>query len=127
MQPVDATSTSIAKITPAQVPLDLEAEAKAMEVNEKALITKETEERQKEIEKEKKKKENAKLTLWQKVKKEASHYWDGTKLLGVEVKISTKLAIKMAAGYELSRREHRQVRFVLPKQISERHVDTDVT
>jgi len=112
VQPLNATSTSIAKDTTAQVPLDLAAEAKAVEVNEKAMVTKETEERQKEIEKEKKKKENAKLTLWQKIKKEASHYWDGTKLLGVEVKISTKLAIKMAAGYELSRREHRQVCFL---------------
>ncbi|KAK6214942.1 hypothetical protein QIS74_07961 [Colletotrichum tabaci] len=50
-----------------------------------------------------------KLTLWQKVKKEAHHYWDGTKLLATEVKISTRLALKMAAGYELSRRENRQL------------------
>ena len=50
-----------------------------------------------------------KFTLWQKVKKEATHYWDGTKLLATEVRISSKLALKMAAGYELSRREHRQL------------------
>ena len=50
-----------------------------------------------------------KLSLWGKVKKEAHHYWDGTKLLATEVRISTKLALKMAAGYELSRREHRQL------------------
>lgn len=56
------------------------------------------------------KKEEKKLTMWQKVKKEASHYWDGTKLLGTEVKISTRLALKMAAGYELSRRESRQLK-----------------
>ena len=55
------------------------------------------------------KKEEKKLTLMQKVKKEAQHYWDGTKLLATEVKISTRLAVKMAAGYELSRREHRQL------------------
>jgi LETM1 and EF-hand domain-containing protein 1 len=57
------------------------------------------------------KKEEAKqkLTIWQKVKKEANHYWDGTKLLVAEVKISSKLALKMAAGYELTRREHRQL------------------
>ncbi|RVD88810.1 uncharacterized protein DFL_002983 [Arthrobotrys flagrans] len=61
-----------------------------------------------EVEKEKKK-ESEKLTLWQKVKKEANHYWDGTKLLGTEIKISTNLVVKMAAGYELSRREHRQL------------------
>ena len=55
------------------------------------------------------KKEQSKLSLWGKVKKEAHHYWDGTKLLATEVRISTKLAVKMAAGYELSRRENRQL------------------
>ncbi|KAF2682680.1 LETM1-domain-containing protein [Lentithecium fluviatile CBS 122367] len=57
-----------------------------------------------------KKEEKQKPTLWQKVKHEASHYWDGTKLLVAEVKISSKLALKMAAGYELTRREHRQLK-----------------
>jgi LETM1 and EF-hand domain-containing protein 1 len=56
------------------------------------------------------KKEAKKLTIGQKIKKEVQHYWDGTKLLATEVRISTKLALKMAAGYELSRRENRQVR-----------------
>lgn len=55
------------------------------------------------------KKEQKKLSLWGKVKKEVHHYWDGTKLLATEVRISTKLAVKMAAGYELSRRENRQL------------------
>ncbi|OCT54877.1 LETM1 domain-containing protein YLH47, mitochondrial [Cladophialophora carrionii] len=55
-----------------------------------------------------KKEESKKLTLGQKIKKEIQHYWDGTKLLAAEVKISSKLALKMAAGYELSRRENRQ-------------------
>lgn len=50
-----------------------------------------------------------KLTIGQKIMKELHHYWDGTKLLATEVKISTRLALKMAAGYELSRRENRQV------------------
>ncbi|EEP82818.1 hypothetical protein UREG_07683 [Uncinocarpus reesii 1704] len=54
-------------------------------------------------------KETKKLTLGQKIKKEIQHYWDGTKLLATEVKISTRLAVKMAAGYELSRRENRQL------------------
>ncbi|KAF2730174.1 LETM1-domain-containing protein [Polyplosphaeria fusca] len=57
----------------------------------------------------KKEEEKKKLTIWQKVKKEANHYWDGTKLLVAEVKISSKLALKMAGGYELTRREHRQL------------------
>lgn len=56
-----------------------------------------------------KKKEQKKLTIGQKIKKEVHHYWDGTKLLATEVRISMRLAIKMAAGYELTRREHRQV------------------
>ncbi|PSS08656.1 hypothetical protein M430DRAFT_69911 [Amorphotheca resinae ATCC 22711] len=59
---------------------------------------------------EKKDGKKEKLTLMQKIKKEAQHYWDGTKLLATEVRISTRLAVKMAAGYELSRRENRQLR-----------------
>ena len=55
------------------------------------------------------KKEQPKLSLMQKIKREVHHYWDGTKLLATEVKISFRLALKMAAGYELSRREHRQL------------------
>jgi LETM1 and EF-hand domain-containing protein 1 len=64
------------------------------------------------------KKEEKKLTVAQKVRKEVMHYWDGTKLLATEIKISTRLALKMAAGYELSRREHRQVRNLPPSQNS---------
>jgi len=59
-----------------------------------------------------KKEDEKKKTVWEKVKHEAQHYWDGTKLLVAEVKISSKLALKMAAGYELTRREHRQVLLV---------------
>ena len=61
------------------------------------------------VEKADAKKEEKKLTLGQKIKKEAQHYWDGTKLLAAEVKISSRLALKMAAGYELTRRENRQL------------------
>ena len=57
----------------------------------------------------KKKEDEKKLTIWQKVKKEIVHYWDGTKLLAAEINISWRLALKMAAGYELTRRENRQV------------------
>ncbi len=73
------------------------AEAKASAKPEKAAVKKEEERR---------------LTIGQKIKKELQHYWDGTKLLATEVKISSKLALKMAAGYELSRRENRQVSFL---------------
>ncbi|KAI9730963.1 MAG: hypothetical protein M1818_008038 [Claussenomyces sp. TS43310] len=65
--------------------------------------------KEKSVEQKDAKKEVKKLTLGQKIKKEAQHYWDGTKLLATEVNISTRLALKMAAGYELSRREHRQL------------------
>ncbi|EKD18109.1 uncharacterized protein L3040_007710 [Drepanopeziza brunnea f. sp. 'multigermtubi'] len=63
----------------------------------------------KSLEKKDAKKDEKKLTLMQKIKKEVRHYADGTKLLATEVKISFRLALKMAAGYELSRREHRQL------------------
>lgn len=47
---------------------------------------------------------------WEKVKKEAAHYWHGTKLLGQEIKISAKLQYKVLQGGTLTRRERRQVR-----------------
>jgi LETM1 and EF-hand domain-containing protein 1 len=50
-----------------------------------------------------------KLTIWEKIKHEANHYWGGTKLLGLEIKISSRLLLKMTAGYELTRREYRQL------------------
>lgn len=73
-----------------------EMDVKRAEVTEKAEIVA-------------KEKEEKKLTLWQKVKKEARHYWDGSKLMAAEVKISWRLALKMAAGYELTRRENKQL------------------
>ncbi|KAI9266893.1 LETM1-like protein-domain-containing protein [Phascolomyces articulosus] len=51
-----------------------------------------------------------KKTLWQKVKDEAVHYWHGTKLLGLEIKISSKLTWKLLNGGHLTRREARQLR-----------------
>lgn len=54
-----------------------------------------------------------KKSIWEKVKHEAQHYWDGTKLLGYEVKVSFKLALKMFAGGGLTRREHRQLKRTL--------------
>ncbi|KAH3686129.1 hypothetical protein WICPIJ_002893 [Wickerhamomyces pijperi] len=50
-----------------------------------------------------------KAPLWDRIKHEVQHYWDGTKLLGLEIKISFKLAFKAAAGYELTRRENKQL------------------
>jgi LETM1 and EF-hand domain-containing protein 1 len=47
---------------------------------------------------------------WATAKKEAAHYWAGTKLLGSEIKISSKLAWKVLNGSTLTRRERRQVR-----------------
>jgi hypothetical protein len=48
--------------------------------------------------------------IWTKVKKEANHYWDGTKLLGAEIKVSARLQYKILQGGKLTRREKRQVR-----------------
>lgn len=67
----------------------------------------------------KKEDEKKKLTIGQKIKKELLHYWDGSKLLVAEVRISSKLALKMAAGYELTRRERRQVRKFAARRILE--------
>lgn len=47
--------------------------------------------------------------LMQRIKHEIQHYWDGTKLLGYEIKVSSKLLFKMIVGYELTRREQSQL------------------
>ena len=44
-----------------------------------------------------------KAGAWKTVKHEAHHYWVGTKLLGMDIKISSRLAIKAARGLELTR------------------------
>lgn len=57
--------------------------------------------------------EEAKPPLWDRIKHEVAHYWNGTKLLGYEIKVSTKLLFKMMAGYGLSRRESNQLQRTL--------------
>lgn len=47
---------------------------------------------------------------WIKVKEEAAHYWHGTKLLAKEVSISSRLLRRLMMGYNLTRREHRQLK-----------------
>ncbi|KAI8598770.1 LETM1-domain-containing protein [Dissophora ornata] len=49
-----------------------------------------------------------KKSLWERFKLEMIHYWHGTKLLGKEIKISTKLAGRLLNGNKLTRREQRQ-------------------
>ncbi|CAG8556253.1 5113_t:CDS:10 [Paraglomus brasilianum] len=44
------------------------------------------------------------------VKDELVHYWHGTKLLGLEIKISTKLLYRLLKGEKLTRREVRQLK-----------------
>ncbi|KAG0015293.1 hypothetical protein BGZ81_011763, partial [Podila clonocystis] len=51
-----------------------------------------------------------KKTLWVRFKNEMVHYWHGTKLLGTEIKISTKLAHRIFHGEKLTRREQQQLR-----------------
>lgn len=50
-----------------------------------------------------------KKTLKQKVMDEVMHYYHGFKLLGLNAKISFKLALKKMKGIELTRREHNLV------------------
>ncbi|KAF9132923.1 hypothetical protein BGW39_011011 [Mortierella sp. 14UC] len=51
-----------------------------------------------------------KKSLWVRFKNEMVHYWHGTKLLGKEIRISTKLAGRLLNGNKLTRREQRQLR-----------------
>ncbi|KDQ14486.1 hypothetical protein BOTBODRAFT_32618 [Botryobasidium botryosum FD-172 SS1] len=48
--------------------------------------------------------------VWTTVKHGAAHYWDGTKLLGKEIKISGRLQWKLLQGGKLTRREKRQLK-----------------
>jgi len=50
------------------------------------------------------------VRIWHKVKEEAQHYWHGSKLLAKEVLISARLLRRLMLGYNLTRREHRQLR-----------------
>jgi LETM1 and EF-hand domain-containing protein 1, mitochondrial len=47
--------------------------------------------------------------VWKKIKHEAQHYWQGSKLLAKEVRISARLQRKILQGETLTRRERRQV------------------
>ncbi|CAD6981831.1 hypothetical protein A4X06_0g1921 [Tilletia controversa] len=50
------------------------------------------------------------VRIWAKVKEEAQHYWHGSKLLAKEVSISARLLRRLMLGYNLTRREYRQLR-----------------
>lgn len=116
-KPLPKEPASSAKAAPQPKPTETqvkEAAKRAAEANkgaaaDVAAATQPTAPKEAAADKAEAKKEEKKLTLGQKIKKEAQHYWDGTKLLAAEVKISSRLALKMAAGYELTRRENRQL------------------
>lgn len=107
--PQDQSSSSQSATQPAASKSQSHTVSDANTQARETTVAKATEDQKKVAEE---KKETKNLTMGQKIKKEVQHYWDGTKLLATEVKISSRLALKMAGGYELSRREHRQVRFV---------------
>lgn len=48
--------------------------------------------------------------IWVAVKDGVAHFWDGTKLLALEIKISTHLLVKYSTGHELTRREMLQLK-----------------
>lgn len=48
--------------------------------------------------------------VWKGIKEEAAHYWHGTKLLGKEIRISSRLLRRLVLGYALTRREQRQLK-----------------
>ncbi|KAK9463780.1 LETM1 domain-protein mdm28, mitochondrial [Lipomyces oligophaga] len=51
--------------------------------------------------------------VWTSIKEGVRHTWDGFRLLGIELKISFKLLLKRVGGYELTRRENRQLKRTL--------------
>ncbi|KAJ3154214.1 hypothetical protein HK101_001672, partial [Irineochytrium annulatum] len=51
-----------------------------------------------------------KKSLWERAKAEALHYWHGTKLLGAEISVSSRLLRKLLRGQQLTRRESRQLK-----------------
>ncbi|KAJ5114938.1 LETM1 domain-containing protein mdm28 [Penicillium alfredii] len=104
--PQDQSSSSQSATQPAASKSQSHTVSDANTQARETTVAKATEDQKKVAEE---KKETKNLTMGQKIKKEVQHYWDGTKLLATEVKISSRLALKMAGGYELSRREHRQL------------------
>lgn len=48
-------------------------------------------------------------SAWSSVASELRHYWVGTKLLGTEVKIASRLGVRVLRGNTLSRRERKQL------------------
>ncbi|KAI1434096.1 mitochondrial distribution and morphology protein 38 [Xylaria sp. CBS 124048] len=79
-------------------------------INEAKSVADSDTKKEHDIEKKEEEEPAKKLSLGQRIKHEIQHYWDGTKLLATEINISSRLALKMAAGYELTRRENRQLR-----------------
>ncbi|KAG8935935.1 hypothetical protein FRC02_005410 [Tulasnella sp. 418] len=55
-------------------------------------------------------KEPLSTRVWNKVKHEAEHYYHGSKLLVAEVRISSRLLLKLMRGGTLTRRENRQLK-----------------
>eukprot|EP00976_Prorocentrum_cordatum_P069266 1179471-Prorocentrum_minimum.AAC.5 len=49
------------------------------------------------------------INLWGKIKHEADHYWVGSKLLVVDIRIASRLLFQTLKGEALSRRERRQL------------------
>lgn len=46
---------------------------------------------------------------WDAIKKEAKHYWVGTKLLWVEIKVAREICGRIASGHGMTRRERMQL------------------
>lgn len=63
-------------------------------------------------------KESLPTRVWAKVKHEAAHYYHGSKLLVSEVRISSRLMLKLMRGGSLTRRENRQVINATVKQVT---------
>eukprot|EP00484_Ammonia_sp_Unknown_P030949 CAMPEP_0197026154 /NCGR_PEP_ID=MMETSP1384-20130603/6316_1 /TAXON_ID=29189 /ORGANISM="Ammonia sp." /LENGTH=745 /DNA_ID=CAMNT_0042454773 /DNA_START=644 /DNA_END=2881 /DNA_ORIENTATION=- len=51
-------------------------------------------------------------SLWKSIKREAKHFWEGSKLMWTDLKTARRILMKFARGNELTYRERRQLRRV---------------
>lgn len=89
---------------------ELGSDANQVSASQSALIEKEAKALEVREAEEKWKKQPLLKRVWIKVKEEAAHYWHGSKLLAKEARISARLTRRLMLGYNLTRREHRQLK-----------------
>ncbi|UZJ52806.1 hypothetical protein CBS101457_002126 [Exobasidium rhododendri] len=108
----DTPTSHIARVKPVSSDSASELGSDANQVSASQMKLMEKQEAQLKLKEAETKRKNQPLAkrVWIKVKEEAAHYWHGTKLLAKEVRISGRLLRRLMLGYNLTRREHRQLK-----------------